>query len=158
MNTVGLFCLGKGSEKKWKSHTQNQDPKKGPILRRRVWAPTVGAQVLGEVLCPILALEVGPMFQARGQAHEKGNIKHREEKTSVQTFSFSRTANTMHHTWLFDISCYHVDVKCVPLCLPLLPSIHVPSRASSTCCVQSDPDGSLQQMRNQLWRHRRLPF
>ena len=71
MNTVGLFWLGKSSEKRRKSSTQNQDPKKGPNLRRRTWAPTVGAQIFGAVLCPLLVLEVGPMFQAREQARKK---------------------------------------------------------------------------------------
>ena len=146
MNAVGLFCLGKGSEKRWKSHTQNQDPKKGPILRRRMWAPTVGAQVLGAVLCPFLALEVGPMFQAQGQARNKRGIKHRKEETFVQTCPCSLTADVMHHTWSLDIPCYQVDFRCVPSCSPLLPSVHAPSRASCTCCVQCDPRGSLHQM------------
>ena len=146
MNTVGLFCLGKGSEKRYESHTQNQDPKKGPILRRRMWAPTVGAQVLGAVLCPFLALEVGPMFQAQGQARNKRGIKHKKEETFDQTCPCSLTADVMHHTWSLDIPCYQVDFRCVPSCSPLLPSVHVPSRASCTCCVQCDPRGSLHQM------------
>ena len=111
-----------------------------------MWAPTVGAQVFGAVLCPILALEVGPVFQERGQAREKRGIKHREEETFVQACPCSLTADIMHHTWFFEISCYPVDFTCVPCCLPLLPSVHVPPRASWTCCVQCDPSGSLHQM------------
>ena len=86
------------SDKRWNSHTQSQDPPKGPILRRRMWAPTMGAQVFGAVLCPILALEVRPMFQARGQAREKRDIKHREEETLVQASPCSLIADIEHHT------------------------------------------------------------
>ena len=61
-------------------------------------APTVGAQVVGGVLCPLLALEVRPMFQARGQAREKRDIKHREEETLVQASPCSLIADIEHHT------------------------------------------------------------
>ena len=143
----GFVVRTKRQQKKgWQAHTQNQDLKKGPILYRRMSAPTVGAQVFGGVLCPLLALEVRPMFQARGQAREKRDIKHREEETLVQACPCSLIADIEHHTWFFDISCDQVDFKCVPSCLPLLPSVHVPSRASCTCCVQCDPSGSLHQM------------
>ena len=81
-------------------------------------APTVGAQVFGGVVCPLLALEVRPMFQARGQAREKRDIKHREEETLVQACPCSLIADIEHHTWFFDISCDQVDFKCVPCCLP----------------------------------------
>ena len=118
----------------------------------------MGAEGFGAVLCPILALEVGPMFQAQEQAREKTGIKHMEEETFVQACLCFLTGDIMHHGWIFDISCYDVDFTCAPSCLPLLPSVHVPSRASWTCCVQCDPGGSLHQARNQLWRHRRLTF
>ena len=106
----------------------------------------MGAQVVGEVLCPLLALEVRPMFQAQEQAREKTGIKHMEEATFVQACLCFLTADVMHHTWFFDICCHDVDFKCAPSCLPLLPSVHVPSRASWTCCVQCDPSDSLHQM------------
>ena len=50
---------------------KTRTPKVDPNLRRRMWAPTVGAQIFGAVLCPLLVLEVGPMFQAREQARKK---------------------------------------------------------------------------------------
>ena len=68
----------------------------------------VDAQVFGGVLCPLLALEVRPMFQARGQAREKRDIKHREEETLVQACPCSLIADIEHHTWFFDsdmVSC-----------------------------------------------------
>ena len=119
MDLRGFVVRTKRQQKKgWQAHTQNQDLKKGPILYRRMSAPTVGAQVFGGVLCPLLALEVRPMFQARGQAREKRDIKHREEETLVQASPCSLIADIEHHTWFFDISCDQVDFKCVPCCLP----------------------------------------
>ena len=127
MNTVSSFCVRDGREKKWKSHTQNQDPQKGLILRRRTWAPTVGAQIVGAKLCPILAPEIGDAFQAREQAREKHGIEHRKEKTFVYTCRCFLTGDVMHHTWSFQISGYHIDFVCVRACLPPLPPAYVPA-------------------------------
>ena len=116
-------------------------------------------EFLGISGCPGFGRSFVSNFGPRSGAHVSGTgacsrkrkFQTQRKKTSLQTCPFSLTANTMHVTWIFEISCYYVDVNCVPLCLPLLPSIHVPSRACSTCCVQSDPVGSLQQMRHQPW-------
>ena len=95
----GFVVRTKRQQKKgWQAHTQNQDLKKGPILYRRMSAPTVGAQVFGGVLCPLLASEVRPMFQAWAQAREGRRIKHREEDTLCQACSFDLIADRIHET------------------------------------------------------------
>ena len=90
-----------------------------------MWAPTVGAHIVGAVLCPILASEMGSMFHAQGQARIKNGIKHMEEEAFVQACLCFLTADIMHHRWFFDTSCHDVDFKCAPSCLPLLPSVYV---------------------------------
>ena len=59
-----------------------------PNLRRRMWAPTVGAHIVGGVLCPLLASEMGSMFHAQGQARIENGIKHMEEEAFVQACLF----------------------------------------------------------------------
>ena len=86
---------------------------------------TVGAHIVGAVLCPHLASEMGSMFQAQGQARVKNGMKHIGEETFVQACLCFLTADTMHHRWFFDTSCHDVDFKCAPSCLPLLPSVYV---------------------------------
>ena len=104
---------------------KTKTPKEDPNLRRRMWAPTVGAHIVGAVLCPHLASEMGSMFQAQGQARVKNGMKHIGEETFVQACLCFLTADTMHHRWFFDTSCHDVDFKCAPSCLPLLPSVYV---------------------------------
>ena len=55
-----VFSSQGGPAKARNLDTPNQHPKNGPFLRRRVSAPTVGAEVLGGFLWPHLVLEVGP--------------------------------------------------------------------------------------------------
>ena len=76
----------------------------------------MGAEAFGGVLCPLLASEVRPMFQAWAQAREGRRIKHREEDTLCQACSFDLIADRIHETRCCDIACYHLDFKCVIGC------------------------------------------
>ena len=85
---MGLFCLGKTAKKGGNPAPKTRTPKEDPNLRRRMWAPTVGAHIVGAVLCPHLASEMGSMFHAQGQARIKNGIKHMEEEAFVQACLF----------------------------------------------------------------------